>query len=77
MIVAALGLQSYIQHISLKTEIVREREKIMQTATNEWMSGGMKTTVTTTKMSGETADEFAARHREQVNAMLRLFPKDA
>ena len=48
----------------------------MQTATSEWMSQGMKTTVTTTRLTGETNADFAARHRAAVDEMLKVFPKD-
>lgn len=76
LIVAGLAFQSYFQHNDLKTEIVRAKEQIVQTATSEWMSGGMKTTVTTSRLTGETNAEFAQRHREAVDSMLRSFPKD-
>lgn len=48
----------------------------MQSATSEWMSQGLKTTVTTVRLSGETAADFAARHRAAVDEMLKLFPRD-
>jgi len=48
----------------------------MQSATTEWMSGGLKTTVTTVRLSGETTADFAARHRLAVDDMLKVFPKD-
>jgi len=76
LILIAIGIQSYVQHADLKTEIVREKERIMQSATTEWMSGGLKTTVTTVRLSGETTADFAARHRTAVDDMLKVFPKD-
>lgn len=48
----------------------------MQSATSEWMSSGVKTTVTTVRLSGETTADFAARHRTAVDEMLKVFPKD-
>lgn len=48
----------------------------MQSATNEWMSQGMKTTVTTVRLSGETTADFAASHRAAVDEMLKVFPRD-
>lgn len=76
LILVAIGIQSYVQHADLKTEIVRERERVMQSATNEWMSQGMKTTVTTVRLSGETTADFAASHRAAVDEMLKVFPRD-
>jgi len=76
LILVAIGIQSYIQHNDLKTEIIREKERIMQSATSEWMSQGLKTTVTTVRLSGETTADFAARHRAAVDEMLKLFPRD-
>lgn len=76
LILIAIGIQSYVQHADLKAEIVREKERTMQSATTEWMSGGLKTTVTTVRLSGETTADFAARHRTAVDEMLKVFPKD-
>jgi len=76
LILVAIGIQNYIQHADLKIEIARQKERIMQSVTTEWMSGGLKTTVTTVRLSGETTGDFAARHRAAVEETLKLFPKD-
>lgn len=55
--------------------LVKSKDKDMQTATNSWVSGGMTVTVTTTRNSGESAGDFADRHKEAVDAMLAKYPK--
>ena len=52
------------------------QEALMTTMTSSWTSGGIVRTVTTTRRDGESAEDFAARHRDEVEAMLALFPKD-
>ena len=44
--------------------------------TAEWKSGGITTVVTTTRDDGESAADFAAKHREAVDAMKIEFPVD-
>lgn len=48
----------------------------MTTVTSSWTSGGILRTVTTTRRDGESAEDWARRHQEEVDALLLLFPKD-
>lgn len=48
----------------------------MTTVTSRWTSGGILRTVTTTRRDGESAEDWARRHQEEVDALLLLFPKD-
>ncbi len=49
---------------------------LVTTLTSEWTSGGIKRTLTTTREAGESAADFANRHKEEVEAALEVFPKD-
>lgn len=53
-----------------------ERSNPMTTVTSSWTSGGIAKSVTTTRREGESAEDFAARHAEEVAALLALFPRD-
>lgn len=53
-----------------------ERSNPMTTVTSSWTSGGILRTVTTTRRDGESAEDWARRHQEEVDALLLLFPKD-
>lgn len=53
-----------------------ERSDPMSTVTSSWTSGGVLRTVTTTRRDGESAEDWARRHQEEVDALLLLFPKD-
>ncbi len=59
--------------------IIQDRtyqETTMTTMTSSWTSGGIVRTVVTTRREDESAEDWAARHRDEVEAMLALFPKD-
>lgn len=56
--------------------LVRAGRAEMQTATTSWTSSGKTVSVTTTRKENETATAFATRHKEAVDAMLALYPKD-
>lgn len=61
--------------VSRLTEAV-ERNQPMSQMTATWTSGGISHTVTTTRRENESAEDFARRHQEELNAALALFPKD-
>lgn len=44
--------------------------------TGPWKSNGIEHKVETERNSGESDDDFVARHKRAVDAMLRAFPKD-
>ena len=48
----------------------------MNIAHAEWLSGGIKISVDTTRNDGEANDAWAARHKASVVAFLGQFPKD-
>lgn len=77
LITLALGGLGYHQTRNIIEEIRTQREtRFVDTATSEWMSGGVKIVVTTTQKEGESNDDFAKRHKARVDAMLSQFPKD-
>lgn len=55
--------------------LVVSKDISMQTAEASWVSGGITITVKTTRNSGESAGDFADRHKEAVDAMLAKYPK--
>lgn len=62
-------------HSAVDTLVTR-KETPMQTTTTEWVSGGLKMSVTTTRGESESSDDFATRHKEAVDALLKKYPKD-
>ena len=48
----------------------------MQSVTATWVSGGLTQVVTTVQRPEEELTEWAARHRDAVDALLALFPID-
>lgn len=63
-------------HAAVETLVTRKDEAMAQTTTTEWISGGLKCSVTTTRGASESAGDFADRHKEAVDAMLAKYPKD-
>lgn len=53
-----------------------KRRKPVQTLTSTWTSGGVEHTVTTTRLDGESAPDFIARHNEVLEAALVQYPSD-
>lgn len=50
-------------------------EEVLSTLTTTWVDAENLThTVTTHRQEGETADAFAARHKEEVDALKALYP---
>lgn len=52
------------------------RRPNVSTVTSTWTSGGIPKSLTTTRNEGESAEDFARRHQEELNAMLLIFPRD-
>lgn len=53
-----------------------ERNNVMSSHTATWTSGGIQHSHTTTRNEGESAEDFARRHQEELDAMLLIFPRD-
>lgn len=65
---------SYQTAVAIKATL--ERSYAMTTITSTWTSGGVPKSLTTTRREGESAEDFARRHKEELDAMLLIFPKD-
>jgi hypothetical protein len=65
-----------VQIHQLRNELEAGTERSMSSVTTTWKSNGLTVAVTTPKRDGETAAQWAARHKEDVEAMLVAFPKD-
>lgn len=75
-LVLMLGVAWELRGLHAAVDVLVETKDIgMQTLTNSWTSGGMTVTVTTTRNSGESAGDFADRHKEAVDAALVKYPK--
>lgn len=61
-------------HIPLPPNIGTEND--MSTVKSEWVSGGMTKSVTTTQLDGESAQDFASRHKAAVDAVKAIYPPD-
>lgn len=63
-------------HSAVDVLVTRKDNAMAQTTTTEWLSGGLKVSVTTTRGASESASDFADRHKEGVDALLAKYPKD-
>lgn len=54
----------------------KQKKENLEMLTTTWLSGGQRRTWTSTQREGETIDDLAVRHAEEVAALQVRFPPD-
>ena len=79
LLVCMMAFALYGQH-ALRSDVMialeRAGQRDMQTLRTEWMSGGIKRELTTTRNAGESDESFINRHNLAERAAFAKWPKD-